>query len=96
MSDPFASAFFSAPRALPSELEPMMRRRAFLTRSTTGLGAMALATLLNPASQAASTSPNPNPNPNPNPVAGALGILHHRPKAKRVSYLLQSGAPSRT
>lgn len=67
---------------LEPELQRMHSRRAFLTRSTTGLGAVALATLLNPIrSEAAGEK-------------GALERLHHAPKAKRVIYLFQSGAPS--
>src|SRR5262245_46741072 len=63
-------------------------RRAFLTRSTTGLGAVALASLLNrnlfgktPAVAAQSGQ-------------GILGTLHRPPQAKRIIYLFQSGAPS--
>ena len=67
-----------------SEQEKALSRRTFLTRSTTGLGTIALASLLNPRVQAAST---PGP-------AGALKTLHFAPKAKRVIYLFQSGAPS--
>ena len=71
---------------LQPDLERALTRRAFLTRSTTGLGAIALATLLNPrllgATDVAAKS------------AGALKTLHFAPKAKRVIYLFQSGAPS--
>ena len=73
------------PSYLQSEAERILTRRTFLTRSSTGLGAMALASLLPahlrgaPATQA---------------VPGALKSLHFAPKAKRVIYLFQSGAPS--
>ena len=69
-----------------SDLEKVHTRRTFLTRSTTGLGALALATLLNPRLLGANDA-----------VAksnGALRTLHFAPKAKRVIYLFQSGAPS--
>ncbi|HTH50087.1 MAG TPA: DUF1501 domain-containing protein [Candidatus Limnocylindria bacterium] len=68
------------------DLERALTRRAFLTRSTTGLGAVALATLLNPRLLGA-TDAAPK-------TAGALKTLHFAPKAKRVIYLFQSGAPS--
>ncbi|MEO6740767.1 MAG: DUF1501 domain-containing protein [Chthoniobacteraceae bacterium] len=53
-------------------------RRQFLTRSSAGLGAAALATLLNPSSAAAALT----------------GLPHFAPKAKRIIWLTQSGAPS--
>ena len=70
------------------DVERILSRRAFLTRSTTGLGAVALATLLNPdpAAQAADAKRAGIP--------GVLDKLHVAPKAKRVIYLFQSGAPS--
>ncbi len=71
---------------LQSDLERILSRRAFLTQSTTGLGALALASLLNPKLFAAT--------PAANATAGALKTLHLAPKAKRVIYLFQSGAPS--
>ncbi len=69
-----------------SEAEKILSRRAFLTRSTTGLGSMALATLLNPRLPTFGESSLK--------VGGALKQLHWAPKAKRVIYLFQSGAPS--
>jgi hypothetical protein len=71
-----------------NEIEKTLSRRAFLTRSTTGLGSMALATLLNPRVASAVSHPA---------IAGAAGALkrlHFVPKARRVIYLFQSGAPS--
>ncbi len=68
------------------DLERTLTRRAFLTRSTTGLGAVALATLMNPRLLGA-TDAAPK-------TQGALKTLHFAPKAKRVIYLFQSGAPS--
>lgn len=71
-----------------NEIERTLTRRAFLTRSTTGLGTMALATLLNPRVTALGAS-QAGPS-----VGGALKHLHWAPKARRVIYLFQSGAPS--
>ena len=56
-----------------------MTRRQFLGRGSTGIGAAALASLLNPRLSAA---------------PGGPGIPHFAPKAKRVIWLTQAGAPS--
>ena len=69
-----------------NEIQRQLTRRTFLTQSTTGLGALALASLLNPKLFAA--------NPASSGSKGALKTLHFAPKAKRVIYLFQSGAPS--
>src|SRR6185436_19550277 len=67
-------------------MTPQLDRAAYLTRrqlfakSATGLGAMALGSLLNPSLFAAR-------------VGGLEGVPHFAPKAKRVIYLLQNGAP---
>ena len=71
-----------------SDIEQTLSRRAFLTRSTTALGSLALTTLLRP---------NLLGNTPGEATAGSKGALlgtHFRPKAKRVIYLFQSGAPS--
>ena len=71
----------------PEELRQALTRRTFLTRSTTCLGGAALASLLNgklPAEEPAADLKS----------YGALPQLHFAPKAKRVIYLFQSGAPS--
>src|SRR2546428_9189670 len=71
----------------PDEIHRLTTRRTFLGKSTTGLGALALASLLDEklfGAGAASTQP----------ARGALGALHCAPKAKRVIYLFMSGAPS--
>ena len=57
-----------------------LTRRQFISRAGTGVGAAALASLLNPQLFAS------------NGPAGALP--HFAPKAKRVIWLTQSGAPS--
>jgi hypothetical protein len=59
-------------------------RREFLLNSTTGLGAWALASLLN-----SDSAPAAEP-----AVRGSLGALHFAPRAKRIIYLFMSGAPS--
>src|SRR5680860_1050559 len=61
-------------------------RREFLTKTSLGLGSVALASLLNPVSMFASPT-NPG-------GGGILDRLHFTPKAKRVIYLFQSGGPS--
>ena len=59
-------------------------RRAFLSRSASGLGSVALASLLARDSQAAGKANAP----------GVAGFPDLKAKAKRVIYLFQSGAPS--
>ncbi len=67
------------------EFAKIMNRRTFLARSTTGLGALALASLLNDKLMAADAKSS---------LHGALRSLDFAPKAKRVIYLFMSGAPS--
>ena len=68
------------------EIERTLSRRAFL-RGTTGLGGLALASLLDPSILAGTAA-------SPAMVPGALKVLHHPARARRVIYLFQSGAPS--
>ena len=70
-----------------NELNQLTSRRAFLARSSTGLGALALSSLLNghlfgaeKKIVAAKTG------------GGILPQLHHPAKAKRIIYLFQSGS----
>ena len=65
-----------------------LARRAFLKRSGASLGTLALASLLNEDAQAAPSGAPLRRN------RGAVDPLHFAPKAKRVIYLFQSGAPS--
>src|SRR4030095_8344604 len=65
-----------------------LTRRTFLKRSAGGLGCAALASLLNPELLLGATAAGPAT------VPGVLGHTHFAPKAKRVIYLCQSGAPS--
>ena len=71
----------------------MMTRRQLLGRGSTGIGVAALASLLNPE---LSAIPALDPMGRPiNPETGGLAELpHFEPKAKRVIFLHQSGAPS--
>ncbi len=64
-----------------------LNRRCFLNRSATGLGSVALASLLQPELFAAENSVAPN-------SAGISGLPHFPPKIKRVIYLYMSGGPS--
>jgi len=65
-----------------------MTRRHFFSRTSTGIGAAALASLFNQDSLLAESVER-------DPETGALSGLPHFPaKAKRVIYLHQSGAPS--
>ena len=66
----------------------LLSRRQLLTRTSLGLGAVALSSLINPAlftaaASAATTRP-----------AAPFKAPHFAPKAKRVIYLFQSGGPS--
>lgn len=60
-------------------------RRHFLTRTGCGLGGVALASLLARDSSAAERAA---------PAGGLSGLPHFAPKARRIIYLFQSGAPS--
>jgi len=59
-------------------------RRQLLTRTSLGLGAVALSSLINPSVLSAATSSS----------SGALKAPHFAPKARRIIYLFQSGGPS--
>ena len=72
---------------MDAELHRLLTRRAFLQKSSTGIGALALASLLRP--DAFGMVPGTGPQ-----VPGQLKNLHWAPKAKRVIYLFMSGAPS--
>jgi hypothetical protein len=59
-----------------------MTRRSFLGRASTGIGSMALASLLNPSGSRADDS------------GTGMTTLHHAAKAKRIIHLYQAGGPS--
>jgi hypothetical protein len=69
------------------EMSRAVTRRTFLAHSTSCLGGLALASLLNRKLFGAEADPALK-------SYGALPALHFAPKAKRVIYLFQSGAPS--
>src|ERR1700758_5730751 len=75
--------------SFPPELHAGMTRRQFFRRSTAGIaiGIPALATLLSADGFAADTATDPK-------TGGLVGLPHFPPKAKRVIFLHQSGAPS--
>jgi hypothetical protein len=68
------------------QLTAAIHRRAFLMRSGTGLGAVALGSLLNPQSSAEESSDKHWP--------GVVRPAHHTPRAKRVIWLTMAGGPS--
>src|SRR5690242_19591912 len=75
----------SAPNVV--ELNSLHTRRQFFSRTATGIGSVALASLL-----AESTTAG-----NEDPTTANQGILtkpHFSPKAKRVIYLFMQGGPS--
>ena len=65
-------------------------RRQFFGRAATGIGTVALGSLLNPALLAGEPKEQLQGEP------GLLRALHHAPTAKRVIYLFQNGAPTHT
>jgi hypothetical protein len=70
-------------------------RRDFLRTTTKGLGALALGSLFSPQGLFGSPAGPIDASALQLPgQGGALKVLHHAPKAKRVIYLFQSGAPS--
>ncbi len=69
------------------EFQLMQTRRQFFGRTTLGIGTAALASLLGPTAYAQEEGINPK-------TKGLLGLPHFPPKAKRVIFLHQSGAPS--
>ena len=71
-----------------NHLTPNYSRRDFLTRTSLGMGAIALGSLINP------TTAFSAPFGEVDPIKGILGTPHFAPKAKRIIYLFQSGAPS--
>jgi hypothetical protein len=71
------------------DFNKLASRRAFIARSSTGLGALALGSLLNGNLFGAGKKIVAA-----KPGGGLLPQLHHPAKAKRIIYLFQSGAPS--
>ena len=72
-----------------------VHRRAFLRGSTTGLGTLALASLLEPSLLAgADTKTAAIPASRPTPWRGVVNPLHFPAKIKRIIYLYMAGGPS--
>ena len=69
------------------EHELVDTRRRFFGKAATGIGAAALASLLHGEGWAAPAAPRPR-------TGGLPGLPHFAPRAKRVVFLFQSGAPS--
>lgn len=70
---------------LQDHLHDQLSRRTFLGQAGAGVGTLALASLLNPNNLFGGTATDENK---------PLGKPHFSPKAKRIVYLFQSGAPS--
>jgi hypothetical protein len=73
-----------------ADIQTMVSRRNFLSRSAGALGLAALADLFAEDSRAAETSGQLGAES----TGGLAGLPHFTPRAKRVIYLFQSGAPS--
>jgi hypothetical protein len=69
------------------EHQLQINRRHFFARTATGIGTIALGSLLNSELFA-------QPEPQRNGIGGLAGLPHFAPKAKRIIYLCQSGGPS--
>jgi len=67
--------------------QALQTRREFLARSASGIGIMALASLMNPLLFATSSDRTKK-------TTGILGEAHFMPRAKRVIYLFMHGGPS--
>lgn len=78
---------------MSSSIDPIqlaISRRQFFGRTATGIGTVALASLLNSGAGAADAAAAPRGKARP----GVLRALHVPAKAKRVIYLVMSGGPS--
>jgi hypothetical protein len=74
---------------LIDKLHTLQTRRAFLGRSAAGLGALALASLLNPRLLAGTGTKSTVEH-----WRGVVQPLHFKPRVKRVIYLYMAGGPS--
>ena len=75
----------------PSERSAYLTRRQFFSRSATGLGVAALASLFE--RELGAVVPGGDGGGGPKRIGGLPGLPQFAPKAKRVIYLLQNGAP---
>jgi hypothetical protein len=69
---------------LDLRLRQALNRRQFFGRTATGIGTLALGSLLNPGLLSAASAPDPM----------AVKAPHFAPKAKNIIYLFMSGAPT--
>lgn len=77
------------------EVERHWDRRHFLTKTSLGIGALALGSLLKTEKAFAKAGDVlSNNDPVGSFTRNKLGLPHHMPKAKRIVYLFQSGGPS--
>jgi hypothetical protein len=72
---------------MDASIRALLTRRHFLGRTATGLGAAALASLLDPRLFAEAPAASV-------PAQGVLGAPHFAPRAKRVIYLFMHGGPA--
>ncbi|WP_149244171.1 DUF1501 domain-containing protein [Dyadobacter sp. 32] len=77
-------------KEIENHVHEQLSRRNFLSRTSMGLGAAAMASLLGSDQSWAGKAPGAAVDPTGPP----LGKPHFAPKAKRIIYLFQSGAPS--
>ncbi len=75
------------------QMQDAMNRRTFLTRSAAGIGAAALGMLLADPVLGTFTNNQAGTAAKPIPL-GLAGLPHFPPKAKRIIYMFQAGAPS--
>ena len=77
------------------QLVKLLSRRNFLTKTSMGLGAIALGSLLTSEKVFSSVNIGLDAEVLLNTYnKNRLGLPHHLPKAKRIVYLFQSGGPS--
>src|SRR5665213_875208 len=69
------------------QMKLRMTRRAFFGRAATGVGSIALSSLLNPSALLGAPKPEER-------WTGIVHPLHFAPKAKRVIFLCMAGGPS--
>src|SRR5437868_9979357 len=72
-------------------LRLQLTRRTFLGRATTGIGTVALASLLNPGMLSAGATQSLAGDDR---WRGVVSPLHFKPRAKRVIFLYMAGGPS--
>ena len=77
---------------LPNPIHLQMTRRQLFGRTRTGIGVAALASLLR--SELSGAVADPNDRPINHKTGGLADLPHFAPRAKRVIFLHQSGAPS--